>query len=299
MSIDIVSVGAWTAFDRIVRLDGELTDGTTVSTLPSPDPDETFYGDCSINVAAVAASLGATTGLVSVVGEDFVSSGYRDHLETLGVDVSGVVIRPGATSGHSLNISTPGGSTYCISRLDAALFQDEYDPPNDLITQARWVVINEAFSGYTLRIARLAEDAGIPVALNGMVATGGPLAVEFLRIADVMVTNRSEAMALESQVGQDHLPARRIVTIGSGGARIVDGSDTWSVAPVVGNGVVDTTGAGDSFTAGTVVGLLRGLTLLRAAEIGSAAASYVIEEIGCQTKLPTWDGIQQRLKEQE
>lgn len=298
MTNDIVSVGAWTSFDRIVLLTEEFTDGATVAATPSPSPDDVYFGDCSINVAAVARSLGATVGLASVVGEDFDSNGYRAHLDRLGIDLSGVVVQTGMTSGWSLNITTPSGLTYCISRLDASLKQSEHSPPEALVEQARWVVINEAFSDYTLTAAKLASSHGIPVAINGMVATAGSLAVEFLETAELLIVNEAESLALEELLEpQNQRPPKMIVTMGANGAAVSEGAKHWTVPPRQGIEVVDTTGAGDAFAAGTVVGLLRGFALNEAARIGSAAASFVIEQVGCQTNLPNWPGIQHRLKE--
>lgn len=51
--------------------------------------------------------------------------------------------------------------------------------------------------------------------------------------------------------------------------------------------VVDTTGAGDGFDAGLLVGLINGLTLEEAVRIGTAVASLVISKIGAMTALPT------------
>ena len=296
MTIDLVSIGAWAAFDRIVDLDGDLERGATVSVRSHPPHQEVFYGDCSINVAAVASALGARAAVATVVGEDFDSCGYREHLETLGVDTSGVIVHPGATSGWNLNISTPDGSSYCISHRDASRFQDTYPPPAELITQARWLVVSEAFGPYTLAAAQLAHQAGVSVALNGMVASAGDLASELLRVADLLMINQAESDTLERLLGAGSVPARRVVTKGSQGALVIDGDNTHSVDPVTGGSVIDPTGAGDAFTAATVVGLVRGHSLRDAAALASAAASFVIEKVGCQTNLPSWQDVQQRLR---
>ncbi|MDE0231898.1 MAG: PfkB family carbohydrate kinase [bacterium] len=296
MTVEIVSVGAWAAFDRILALDGEADDGATVSVLSHPPHEEVFFGDCSINVAAAAAALGAGAALATVVGDDFETSGYREHLETLGVDLRGVAIHPGATSGWNLNISTPGGSSFCISHRDASRFQDSYSVPGELVTEARWVVVSESFGRYTLDAARLAHRAGVPVALNGMVGSAGPLATEFLDIAALLVINRAEMDALAEMVGADHGPSRRVITEGPRGAQVIDGERQWHTQAVAPRRVADPTGAGDAFTAATVVGLSSGLALPEAARLGSSAASFVVEEVGCQTNLPTRRALEERLE---
>lgn len=296
MTAEIVSVGAWAAFDRILALDGEADDGATVSVLSNPPHEQVFFGDCSINAAAAAAALGAGVALATVVGDDFDTSGYRDHLEALGVDLRGVMIHPGATSGWNLNISTPGGSSFCISHRDASRFQDSYTVPGELVAEAAWLVVSESFGRYTLDAARRAQRAGVPVALNGMVGSAGALAAEFLNLASLLVINRAEMDALAEMVGPDRGPSRRVVTQGSGGAQVIDGERRWSIEAVAPRRVADPTGAGDAFTAATVVGLSSGLALRDAARMGSAAASFVIEEVGCQTNLPTLGALEDRLE---
>jgi sugar/nucleoside kinase (ribokinase family) len=51
--------------------------------------------------------------------------------------------------------------------------------------------------------------------------------------------------------------------------------------------VVDTTGAGDGFDAGLIVGLVRDLSLEEAVKQGTAIASLVITKLGAMTALPT------------
>lgn len=296
MSAEIVSVGAWAAFDRILALDGELNDGATVSVLSYPPHEQVFFGDCSINVAAAAAALGARSALATVVGDDFDTSGYPDHLNTLGVDLRGVVIHPGATSGWNLNISTPDASSFCISHRDASRFQDRYTVPGELVTEASWLVVSESFGRYTLDAARRAHHAGVPVALNGMVGSAGPMAREFLSIASLLVINRAEMETLGEMVGAGHGPLRRVITQGFRGAQVIDGERQWRIEAVAPRRVADPTGAGDAFTAATVVGLSSGLALPDAARLGSAAASFVIEEVGCQTNLPTLEALEDRLE---
>lgn len=295
MTAEIVSVGAWAAFDQILALDGEVDDGATVAVLSHPPPEEVFFGDCSINVAATAAALGARSGLATVVGDDFETSGYRDHLEALGVDLRGVVIHSGATSGWNLNISTPAGSSFCISHRDASRYQDSYTVPGDLVTGASWLIVNESFGRYTLDAAQLAHSAGVAVALNGMVGSAGPMAGDFLSLASLLVINQAEMEVLSEMVGPDRVPPRRVITEGSRGAQVIDGDARWRIEAVAPRRVADPTGAGDAFTAATVVGLSSGLALSDAARLGSAAASFVIEEAGCQTNLPTMQALEDRL----
>jgi sugar/nucleoside kinase (ribokinase family) len=53
--------------------------------------------------------------------------------------------------------------------------------------------------------------------------------------------------------------------------------------------VSDTTGCGDSFTAGVIVGLVKGWDLAKIARFASAVASQVAQGLGSQGKLESFD----------
>ena len=59
--------------------------------------------------------------------------------------------------------------------------------------------------------------------------------------------------------------------------------------------VVDTTGAGDGFNAGLIVGLVNGMNIRKAVKQGTAVASLVITKIGAMTALPTEQELSQFL----
>ncbi len=104
--LDLLSVGSWTIFDYILRSKNYPKEGETITLeMPHKLLQKKYYGDCSANVAAAAASSGAKTGLGMIVGEDFDTYGYREHMVKLGVDLNGVEVRLGKKSGYSYNIA--------------------------------------------------------------------------------------------------------------------------------------------------------------------------------------------------
>ncbi len=87
-----------------------------------------------------------------------------------------------------------------------------------------------------------------------------------------------------------------VVTRGGEGSAwyTADGrQDMPSVAP---DAFVDSTGAGDSFVAGTLKGLIGGHSHETAARIGATVASFIIEKWGCQSNLPSPQRVAQRFE---
>jgi sugar/nucleoside kinase (ribokinase family) len=60
--------------------------------------------------------------------------------------------------------------------------------------------------------------------------------------------------------------------------------------------VVDTTGAGDSFVAGFISGLIRGESLRRCTMIGAATASIAIQSIGATTGVTSFEQVMDVVK---
>jgi ribokinase len=60
---------------------------------------------------------------------------------------------------------------------------------------------------------------------------------------------------------------------------------------------VDTTGAGDAFSAGFAVALMRGSTVARSAVFASAVAAISVTRHGAQPSMPTWAEVKAFLDE--
>ena len=70
--------------------------------------------------------------------------------------------------------------------------------------------------------------------------------------------------------------------------------DEILIGTIQADNVVDTTGAGDGYRAGFYAGLSRSLPLEECAWVGAATSSFIVESMGAQSKLPTWDMVQRR-----
>ena len=115
---------------------------------------------------------------------------------------------------------------------------------------------------------------------------------DFLQQIDCFICNQQEAGLLFSndfdhlqpaemcRVLADHIRSANIpcmvVTMGAEGAVYAQANGECGVVPAKKVDVIDTTGAGDAFFAGTAIGLTYGKSLPEACEIGSRLAASVI-----------------------
>ena len=77
-----------------------------------------------------------------------------------------------------------------------------------------------------------------------------------------------------------------ILTLGKDGLLISDGNNEVLHIPVYSKKVVDVTGAGDSFWAGFLTGILKGLPIIEAAKLGNAVAAFKIQGVGALSSVP-------------
>lgn len=302
--LELFSIGSWSIFDHLLRMQRLPAEGETVPLdMPIEEMERLHFGDCSANIAAVAARLGFRTGLGMVVGDDFETSGYAAHLRALGVDLSSVEIRPGARSGHSFNFFDAENRSFCVSHLGVAQRQDDWRIPEAAITSAKALVASEMFSPYTLAAIEAAKRAGRLTAINGMVATAGASASRFLAAADVLILSRGEAADLVTRLALgsagkllDLGPRLVVVTEGSHGSRWYQAQGETRLPAVETRHFVDSTGAGDSFAASVLCGLIRGWPIEQTGRFAATVASFVVEAWGCQTSLPDMSRVAERYR---
>ena len=87
-------------------------------------------------------------------------------------------------------------------------------------------------------------------------------------------------ISVSAQAKEQTIVEIAAVTRGEHGSVVIAGDERVTVAAYPVAKVIDTTGAGDQYAAGFLLGVARGLTLEEAGKLGSLAASEVIAHWG-------------------
>jgi ribokinase len=256
-------------------------------------------GGKGANQAVAAARLGAEVTFVACVGNDSFGAQAIGQFQREGINTAFIrqdanqptgtaaimvdddaenciIIVPGANAG--LSIADVRAASSAIQQADAVLCQLE--TPLE--------ATQEAF--------RLARAAGKLTVLTP--APVRELPDELLCLCDLCVPNRIEIEVLVGRAVHSHedahaaaksLMARGVksvaLTMGGSGAFLLD--DTGAIhIPAVAVDAVDTTGAGDAFTAALAVSLADGLPLKEAARRASLVAAITVTRIGTQAAFP-------------
>jgi len=119
-----------------------------------------------------------------------------------------------------------------------------------------------------------------------------------IKYCEVLILNKDEAdLCFDNCPTQEQLIKIRklganiaVITNGAKGAFLEDETGQYHMGSYAGE-VVDPTGAGDSFSAGLVGGLIHGLSLEESCRWGMVNSASVIEKIGANKGLLTYDQL--------
>lgn len=300
---------------RVLVIGSSNTD-MVVRTPRLPGPGETLTGGTffmnaggkGANQAVAAARLGADVTLVCKTGDDVFGAQALESFRKEGIRTDYVFRDPGAASGVAL-ITVDHAGENCIvvaPGANARLLPEDLTDLGPVIEACDVVILQlEIPLDTVLHAAREAFVYGKKVILNPAPAI--PLPSELLAFVHLIIPNESEAAILsDTDTSDDHgiytaagkisdmgVP-NVIVTRGSKGALVYSKGVFGTIAAVPVK-AVDTTAAGDVFTAAVAVRLAEGASLPDAARFATNAAAISVTREGAQTSAPYRNEVTQTI----
>lgn len=259
-----------------------------VSRLPAPGETVTgatlhrFPGGKGANQALAAKRLGADVSLVARVGADPAADEALALLQAGGVDLSRCRRVPDAATGTALIAVAPDGDNQIVVAPGA----------NAMVSPA-----DAGECGFDLLICQLEIPvdtvADLAARFDGFfcvnLAPARETDVTILQRADLVVVNETEA----EWYGETLRACRGYVatTRGAGPANLTRGGDIVAEATPPPVSAIDTTGAGDTFTAALALALVQGDPCETALEFACRAAALATTRMGAQPALPTREEV--------
>ncbi|MEU5905107.1 ribokinase [Micromonospora sp. NPDC047527] len=270
-----------------------------VAMAPSlPRPGETMLGTDFVmvpggkgaNQAIAAVRAGASCAFLGAIGSDAFGVTLRARITAAGVDTdqlrvvygaSGVAVVMVNAQGENAIVVTPGANDALVGLTEEELAT---------VRAADVLVAQLEIPVQTVATAALvARAAGTRVILNA--APARDLPPELLAAVDLLVVNEGEAQAFTGRGREDprallDLVPRAVLTLGGDGAWYVDRDGTEVHVPAVAVDVVDSTAAGDAFTAALAVGWGEGRDVVDAVRWAAAAGAACVRKLGASVALP-------------
>lgn len=261
----------------------------------------TALGGTGTNIAVVAASLGCPTALCAFVGNDFPSQ-YEDMMAGCGLIMDEFVHVDRYETSTAVVVNDPGLTQKVLFYQGPQGFADDLGIM--LTSNARRSEHVHFCTGqpsyYTSVMREVGDSASMAIdpAQESHRIWNADNFPPALALADALFCNNFEAESLRRYAGLDDIldadVGMVVCTRGSDGSVARVGDEVLEIPTVRADRVVDATGAGDSYRAGYYTALYRGHPVPEALVIGSAVASFVVEETGALTNVPMWDAVMER-----
>lgn len=285
-----------------------------------PHPGETLTGHAlhqcmggkGANQAVAAARLGADVTFIACVGSDAFGKAAMEAFAADGIHttfIRQVENQPTGTAAILVDdkaencIIVVAGSNALLKPLDITAALSTIQQSHAVLCQLE-TPVDAAVEAF-----RIAQTANVLTILTP--APAAHVTDELLALCDICVPNKTEIFTLTGQAIHSESDALRAaeklcergvkrvaLTMGSEGVLLLDEFGASRI-PARNVDAVDTTGAGDAFTAALAVSLAVGKTFRDAARSASIVAAISVTRLGTQTAFPTKNEVSEWLTKKE
>ncbi len=241
-----------------------------------------FPGGKGANQALAAQRLGADVHLIACIGDDASADEALVLLQEGGVDLSRVQRVPDMPTGTALIAVAQSGENHIVVAPGA---NRSLTPDMLTLSDADALICQLEVPVDT--VAKAAQEFGGFVCVN--LAPAMHIDVSILQRADLIIVNEVES----SWYGDSLSAASGMIatTFGAAGAELSKNGEDIARAKPPRIETVDTTAAGDTFTAALTVALVEGQGYEEALQFACAAGAAAATKLGAQPSLPTRDEV--------
>jgi len=301
MAVDVVCVASWNV-DLIAHVPQPLERGQT----QMAQAFERLPGGKGSNAAIAAARQGAQVGLIARIGGDDFGQIGLDLWAREGIDSQHVLRGAGETNGTALILVYADGdnSIAVYPGAGAGLSAVHVQTASDMLAHARVVMAScEVPLAATQTAFEIARAHGVLTLLNP--APAMPLPDALWPLVDVLTPNEGELLMLADATDIEtaaHQLLQRgvgavVVTLGERGCALFRSGAAPVQVPGHAMQVVDTIGAGDTFTGTLAAALARQTPWPQALRWANAAAALSTQAHGAVTAMPTQSRVQAWLQQ--
>ena len=259
-------------------------------------------GGKGANQATALAKLGADVKMIGKVADDANGNKLLENLRNNNIDISGVSTDGSQTGLAAIILDGEGRNRIVVyeganAEIEVDKATAEIDDTYDLL-----LVQFETNEDVVINCVNKAVKLGIVTVIDCGPAKN--FALEKMQGATILSPNESETKALTgiypdseenilkaSKILMERSKAKYIVLkLGDRGSALWDGNELNLFPPYKSN-VVDTTAAGDCFTAALALEYIRMGNIEKSCDTGNKAGAIAVSRMGAQSSMPTIEEI--------
>lgn len=275
-----------------------------------------FSGGCASNAAIDLAKLGAKAAIVGMVGRDGFGAFLKSELQKYGVDTRGLRESGEASTSASVAIIDGGGERSFLHSYGANGVFREKDVDYSVIDESAIVfvagcMLMPSFDGCDCAaVLKYAKEQGKITALDTAWDDKGrwmKTLAPCMKHIDYFIPSINEAQLLSGKETPKECAdaffltgvGSVVIKLGSDGCYYQkDSSDKGIYLPTYESfKAADTTGAGDSFCAGFLFGLSRGMDIADCCRLGNAVGTHCVMAVGSSTGIRSFEETEKFMRE--
>ena len=257
-------------------------------------------GGAGGTIATTLARLGHQVKIATRVGTGPFSEVALGNILATGVDISHIQRDPNVQTGSVILLITPDAQRTMLSSVGASRNLDETQihakdiTDCDALVMSAYSLVGGSQRSYALEALELAKKAKLTTFIDmgpGAVNALQDELIDLVQNVDYLLMNQKELFSLTGETSISDAIAglkeqginRVIVKVGEKGSIVITPELTELIEVFEIEGVIDTTGAGDYYTAAFAHGIMQGYDLQHAARLGNVAGAINTTQIGAQT----------------
>ncbi len=259
-------------------------------------------GGKGANQATALAKLGAKVKMIGKVADDANGAKLLENLKNNNIDISGVATDGSQTGLAAIIIDGDGRNRIVVYEGANSEIKPER-AVNDIGTDINLLLLQfETNEDVVINCVNHAVKSGITTVID--CGPAKKFNLEKMQGATILSPNESETKALTgiypdneenilkaSKILEERSKAKFIVLkLGERGCSLWDGKELKLFPPYKSN-VVDTTAAGDCFTAALALEFIKSGNIEKACDFGNKAGSIAVSRMGAQSSMPTIEEI--------
>ena len=274
-----------------------------------------YSGGCAMSAGIDMSKLGLKTAVLGKIGNDSFGEFLKSELQKYNVNCDGLAVDPTVQTSASVVLSASGGErsflhcigangTYGYADVDFGIIQ------NSKIVFVAGTMLMDAFDGEASAVVlRMAKEMHKTTVLDTAWDSKGRwmnVLKPCMPHIDYFLPSMEEAVMLSGRKDPKEI-CDVFLEMGAKNVVIKNGEDGCYVhkdgelidTPPYKCNAVDTTGAGDSFCAGFITGLIKGLDIVECGKFANAVGAHCVMEKGATTGIKSYEEIREFMEKNE
>jgi sugar/nucleoside kinase (ribokinase family) len=274
-------------------------------------------GGCATTAAINLSKIGMKSALIGKVGKDGFGDFLGNMLATSGVNTEGLIVKEGIYTSSSVVLSAGNGERTFLHCFGSNADFTYEDVNFDIIRNSKILFVAganlmEKFDGIPCsRVLKKAQDMGVYTALDTAWDASGrwmKIIEPCLPYLDLFLPSYDEARMIAGKDEPEEIAdvflskgvGLAVVKLGKDGCFIKKRDGEKHLIPTYSKiKAVDTTGAGDSFAAGFLTGLIMSWDLYQCGKFANAVGTHCVMAVGASTGIKSMEEILEFMEKQD